>query len=70
MRRFGPSGSLMKKNIALEIIRAVIPKMSDEIFFDLKYMVVIISEICSLKGWDEVGTILDALCSIHEVLNR
>lgn len=38
MSKFGPSGSLKKKNINLEHARAVIPKINNEIFFDLKYM--------------------------------
>ncbi len=37
-RRFGPSGLLKKKNIILEHTIAVMPKMSSEIFFDLKYI--------------------------------
>lgn len=41
-RRLGPSVSLKNKNIALEHTMAVIPKISNEIFFDLKYMFLII----------------------------
>ena len=41
-RRFGPSGSLKNKNIFLEHAIAVIPKISKEIFFDLKYIFLII----------------------------
>jgi hypothetical protein len=33
--RFGPSGSLKKKNIALELRRAVIPSSISEVLFDL-----------------------------------
>lgn len=37
-RRFGPSGSLKKKNITLEHTTDVIPNISSGIFFDLKYI--------------------------------
>ena len=40
--KFGPSGSLKNKNSALEHKIAVIPKISKEICFDLKYIFVII----------------------------
>ena len=40
--KFGPSGSLKNKNITLEHTIDVTPKMSNGIFFDLKYMYVII----------------------------
>jgi len=43
-RRFGPSGSSKKKNIALEHAIDVIPKISNEVFFDLKYII----------GWSEI----------------
>jgi len=43
-RRFGPSGSLKNKNIILEHTIDVIPRISNEIFFDLKYMSVVILE--------------------------
>ncbi len=36
--RFGPSGSSKKKNIVLEHKTAVMTKISNEIFFDLKYI--------------------------------
>lgn len=36
--RFGPSGSLKNKNITLEHIIDVMPKISSEVFFDLKYI--------------------------------
>jgi len=36
--RFGPSGSLKKKNIALEHKLAVTAKINDVMFFDLKYI--------------------------------
>ena len=45
MSRFGPSGSLKKKNISLEHTMAVIPKIINEVFFDVKYIFVIILEI-------------------------
>ena len=41
-RRFGPSGSLKNENIALDNMRAVIPKIINEVLFDLKYMILII----------------------------
>lgn len=37
-RRFGPSGSSKKKNIVREHTIAVMPKISNENFFDLKYI--------------------------------
>ena len=40
--RFGPSESLKNKNSILEKIIDVIPKISNEIFFDLKYIFPII----------------------------
>jgi hypothetical protein len=42
--KFGPSGSLKSTNIALEQIIEVMPKIINEILFDLKYMSVIILE--------------------------
>ena len=44
MSKFGPSGSLKKKNIALEDTRAVMIKIIIEVFFDLKFIPVIILE--------------------------
>ncbi len=38
-RRFGPSGSLKKKNIVLDNTIAVMNKINNEIFFDLKYII-------------------------------
>lgn len=38
-KRFGPSGSLKKKNIVLEHRIDVMAKITNEIFFDLKYIV-------------------------------
>jgi hypothetical protein len=38
IRRFGPSGSSKDNSIILEHIIDVMPKISDEIFFDLKYI--------------------------------
>jgi hypothetical protein len=40
--KFGPSGSLKRKNIALEHAMDVIPKISNEVLFDLKYISVTI----------------------------
>lgn len=37
IKRFGPSGSLKKKNSILEQMMAVAANMINEIFFDLKY---------------------------------
>lgn len=37
-RRFGPSGSLKNENITLEHAMDVIPKISNDVFFDLRYM--------------------------------
>lgn len=37
IRRFGPSGSLKKKNSILEQMMAVAANIINEIFFDLKY---------------------------------
>ena len=45
MSKFGPSGSLKNQNIALEHAIAVIAKISNEVLFDLKFIVVIILEI-------------------------
>lgn len=42
IKRFGPSGSSIHKNIVREHTRDVIPKINSEIFFDLKYILVII----------------------------
>ena len=36
--RFGPSGSLNSRNIALEHTRDVIPRISNDVFFELKDM--------------------------------
>jgi len=37
IKRFGPSGSLKKKNSILEQMMAVAANIINEIFFDLKY---------------------------------
>ena len=42
MSKLGPSGSLKNTNSALEHTMEVMPKMINEVFFDLKYMVVIV----------------------------
>ena len=39
-RRFGPSGSLKSKNNVLEHARDVIPRISNDAFFELKYIFV------------------------------
>lgn len=44
-RRFGPSGSSKNTNIVLEDKIAVRPRISNEIFFDLKFISLIIPEI-------------------------
>jgi hypothetical protein len=38
MSKFGPSGSLNDKNITLEHVRDVMPNISSEIFFEMKYI--------------------------------
>lgn len=38
IKRFGPSGSSIHKNIVREHTRDVIPKINSETFFDLKYI--------------------------------
>ena len=42
IKRFGPSGSLKKKNSILEQMMAVAPNISNEIFFDWKYIIAIL----------------------------
>jgi hypothetical protein len=42
IKRFGPSGSLKKKNSILEQMMAVAPSSINEIFFDLKYIFAIV----------------------------
>jgi hypothetical protein len=42
IKRFGPSGSLKKKNSILEQMMAVAPNSISEIFFDLKYIFAIL----------------------------
>ena len=39
--KFGPSGSLNRKNNVLEHMSAVIPSVSNDVFFDVKDIVVI-----------------------------
>lgn len=48
MSKFEPSGSLKNANIVLEHRMDVIPRISNEIFLDLKCMFVIIG---NLVGW-------------------
>lgn len=43
-KRFGPSGSLKNMNITLEHVIDVMPKINNEIFFDLEYIFVSILE--------------------------
>lgn len=43
IKRFGPSGSLKKKNNIREQTIAVAAKITNEIFFDLKYRFVVLS---------------------------
>jgi hypothetical protein len=53
MSRFGPSGSLKKKNSALENTMAVIPKISIETFFDNNiqiYLCYLRAELSSLQS--------------------
>jgi hypothetical protein len=38
MSRFGPSESFKNKNVVLEHRSDVMPKISSEVFFDLKYI--------------------------------
>jgi hypothetical protein len=45
IKRFGPSGSLKKKNSILEQMMAAAPNISNEIFFDLKYIFAVLSGI-------------------------
>ncbi len=42
-KRFGPSGSLKKKNSILEQMMAVAANIITEIFFDLKYIFTVLS---------------------------
>jgi len=42
IKRFGPSGSLKKKNRILEQMMAVTPNSISELFFDLKFIVEIL----------------------------
>ena len=42
IKRFGPSGSLKKKNSILEQMMAVTPSIINEIFFDLKCIIAIL----------------------------
>ena len=51
MSRFGPSGSLKKKNIALEQTIAVTNKMRNEVFFDLKCIFGIIARKPQVVDW-------------------
>jgi hypothetical protein len=44
-KRFGPSGSLKNKNIVLEQTIDAIAKISNEIFFEMRYIILIISKI-------------------------
>ena len=54
--KFGPSGSSKKKNIALEHIIDVSPRITNNVFFELKFIFVIILE--SLAGSSDTFDIL------------
>jgi hypothetical protein len=41
IKRFGPSGSLKKKNIVLEHTVAVRPRVSSVLFFDIDFIVLV-----------------------------
>ena len=56
MNKFGPSGSLKSANITLEHTMAVMPKISNEVFFELKYIFAIVLGIYGLAVWYDVGT--------------
>ena len=45
IKRLGPSVSLKKKNNVLEQRMAVAPKITNEIFFDLKFIFVVLLDI-------------------------
>jgi len=45
IKRLGPSVSLKKKNNSLEQRIAVAPKITNEIFFDLKFIFMILLDI-------------------------
>ncbi len=45
IKRLGPSVSLKKKNNILEQRMAVTPKITNEIFFDLKFMFMVLLDI-------------------------
>ena len=49
IRRFGPSGSLKKKKRILEQMMAVTANISNEIFFDLKFIFGILVRFAFLK---------------------
>lgn len=63
-KRFGPSGSSKKKNIALEHTIAVIPKITKVNFFDLKYILVIILYQIFLGMWGCLS------CGAHTIALR
>ena len=50
MSKFGPSGSLKDTNIVLEDTRAVMAKIIDVVFFDCKFISVIILENLRAAG--------------------
>lgn len=64
--KFGPSGSLKNTNIILEQTIDVMAKISNEIFFDLKYIVVIISGIHRLIVWFEVVHLIKCFSTDQE----
>ena len=53
MSKFGPSGSLKNKNSALEHAKDVAAKIATEIFFEIKYIAVIVLEIYELSLVDK-----------------
>ena len=55
MSKFGPSGSLKNENIALEHATDVIPKISNEAFFELSIFVIILENSLAAL-YDQVRT--------------
>ncbi len=58
MSKFGPSGSLKSENSIFEHAMDVMPKISNEVFFDLKYIFVIVLQNLRAGDWYDVGTLL------------
>lgn len=59
--KFGPSGSLKNKNSILEHTIAVMPKISSELFFDLKNIAVCVLSLTQSKS-------LKLLAAVWEML--